>query len=77
MGLGTGLEMNHDRVHNPVPPERLTENYKVSMGCGTKPVNIFSSAETIKKAEINNLGSSSPGNPYRTYMEIPSLIYRH
>ena len=54
-----------------------SENYKVSMGCGTKPVNIFSSAETIKKAEINNLGSSSPGNPYRTYMEIPSLIYRH
>jgi hypothetical protein len=54
-----------------------SENYKVSMGCGTKPVNIFSSAETIKKAEINNLGSSSPGNPYRTYMEVPSLIYRH
>ena len=49
-----------------------SENYEVSMACGKHPVNIYSSPETIKKAGIDRfLGS------HQSYLEIPSLIYRH
>ena len=72
-----GKEMSMRQV-SPEWVRPRDDNYKLSNGCGKHPVSIFSSAEEIKKAKIDGLlGSSSPGNYYQTYLEIPSLIYRH
>ena len=56
-----------------VTPEWVLQRSKTYAGCGTIPINIFSSAELIKSSGISNLGQ------YQTYLDIPSdiLMYRH
>ena len=62
-------KMSMDQV-TPAWIRSRTDSYN---DCGNTPINIFSSAETIKNSGIDNLGI------YQTYMEIPPqlLMYRH